>query len=213
MITSEGVQIADQATPADSRAAQDAVNSALKQAGLTITMLPPAPSAASATGTAATADSGGIAIHAVLPGLPPGNEVRLMFGRSTAEVSASQVAGAGGAGAAGPLGSTDSGTVAPGALPSTVDAAFAPGAGVAEGAVPVTGLPDSAVPGVAGLPIPGAAALPAVEAGNSSLLRRAVPASYLVGSECGFACTYGVFGAVLFALPVAYITRRYLMGA
>lgn len=201
VITSEGVQIADQASPADTRAAQDAIDSALKQAGLTIRLVPPAPSAASKAGTEASADSGGVAVQSIFPGLPPGNEARLIFGRSTAEVTANQVPGAAGA-ATVPLGSTAAGGTAPGVLPSTADSAFAPPAGAA-GVVPglvEAGVPAAAVPAAAG-------------ASNASFVRRALPVSYLVETDCGFACTYGVFGVVAFALPVAYISRRYLLGA
>lgn len=204
VITTEGVEIADQANPADTRAAQDAIDSALKQAGLTIRLIPPAPSTASTAGTKATADSGGVAVQSIFPGLPPGNEARIIFGRSTAEVTANQVPSAA-EGAGLPLGSTNPGTAAPGTLPSTADSAFAPGA-VATGAVPGTGLPEVGLPGAAGLPA-------ALGAGNSSFLRRLLPTSYLVESDCGFACTYGVFGLIAFALPVVYISRRYLLGA
>lgn len=198
VITAEGVTVLDQQTELATRTAQNAVNSALSQAGISVTALPPENATAAKDGTAASANSGGVAVRAVAPTLPPGNEVRTVFGRSFFSMSARSI--------------PDESALTD--IPD-FDSATSTLSGGSTGDV-VDGV-DMAVPPslepVDALEAPPMPPDVAQEAGGEP---EAPPlavqaAGFATPPGCGVICVYTLYSLLAFLIPASYMTRRTLL--
>lgn len=198
VLTTEGVKVADQGSNFQTKALQDQVSAALKQAGISLTLLPPESPAASKDGTKARTSSGGVALQAIVPGLPVGNEIRAVFGRSMLNMSARQIPQAGG-----PLGTGTGATPADGTGAAALPAASPAGGVDAAGAVPSLAAGSSG--GDTAL-----AAGPQQPAGGDAF-SRAFPVAFTPGGSCGLICVYALYSVIAFLFPVAYMSRRFLL--
>lgn len=209
VITTEGVKIKDQRIPFLTDQVNALIGNALKQAGINLTLLPPKTSVASKDGKKASVSSGGVALQLIIPGLPVGNEIRTVLGRSLISMSTQTVpdelpggvpvdppATGSGSGSASGSGSGSTG----GLIPEGGSGSDSPGSSAGEGLPPALAPPDAG-------PSTGTGTGAAPGGGFDN---QALPTSFQPG-KCGLACVYVLYAFLTFAMPAVYMTRRYLL--